>query len=72
MCLSTAWELDQFGSRKMLCEYVSNISVGGDTITLTDLMGRELVVSGSLQSVDLVKNAITIMAGGRRKGDEEI
>jgi predicted RNA-binding protein len=51
----------------MLCEYVSNISVGGGIITLTDLMGRELTVSGSLQSVDLVKNAITIRAGEAEK-----
>ncbi|MDR0876596.1 MAG: CooT family nickel-binding protein [Treponema sp.] len=51
----------------MLCEYVSNINVRGNTITLTDLMGRELVVAGSLQSVDLVKNAITILAQSREK-----
>jgi predicted RNA-binding protein len=60
MCLSTAWELGEQGANKMLCEYVSTIGIMGDTITLTDLMGRELVVSGSLQSVDLIKNAITI------------
>jgi predicted RNA-binding protein len=60
MCLSTAWELGEQGDRRMLCEYVSGISIGGDTITLTDLMGRETVVSGSLESVDLVKNAINI------------
>jgi predicted RNA-binding protein len=59
--------MDEFGSRKMLCEYVSNISVGAGAVTLTDLMGRELVVPGSLQSVDLVKNAITIMAQSREK-----
>ncbi|GHU80865.1 hypothetical protein FACS189468_1840 [Spirochaetia bacterium] len=36
--------------------------VEGETITLTDLMGREISVTGSLESVDLVKNAITIKA----------
>jgi predicted RNA-binding protein len=60
MCLSTAWELGERGGKRMLCEYVSSISVGGDTITLTDLMGRETIVSGSLESVDLIKNAINI------------
>ncbi|MDR0877572.1 MAG: CooT family nickel-binding protein [Treponema sp.] len=61
MCLSTAYALgEKDGAKNMLCEYVSNIKILGDTITLTDLMGREVVVSGSLESVDLVKNAITI------------
>jgi predicted RNA-binding protein len=35
-------------------------------ITLTDLMGRETNVFGSLESVDLIKNAITI----RTKAEE--
>jgi predicted RNA-binding protein len=60
MCLSTAYELGGNGERKLLCEYVSIIKVAGDTITLTDLMGQELSVTGALESVDLVKNAITI------------
>jgi predicted RNA-binding protein len=46
--------------KKQLCEYVSGIKVAGDTIVLTDLMGQELSVKGALESVDLVKNAITI------------
>jgi predicted RNA-binding protein len=60
MCLSTAYELGEGGTRKQLCEYVSVIKVAGDTITLTDLMGQEISVTGELESVDLVKNAITI------------
>jgi predicted RNA-binding protein len=66
MCLSTAYELGGNGERKLLCEYVSVIKVVGDTITLTDLMGQELSVTGALESVDLVKNAITIspLTGG--------
>jgi predicted RNA-binding protein len=44
----------------MLAEYVSDLRVTGDTITLTDIMGKEIVVFGSLQRVDLVKNAIII------------
>jgi predicted RNA-binding protein len=66
MCLSTAWELGGQGDKRLLCEYVSNISIGEDMITLTDLMGRETKVSGFLESVDLVKNAITI----RTKAEE--
>jgi predicted RNA-binding protein len=34
--------------------------VAGDTITMIDLMGTELSVTGTLQSVDLVKNTILI------------
>jgi predicted RNA-binding protein len=60
MCLSTAWELDGGGGKKMLCEHVAGLSVAGDTITLTDLMGKEISVSGILQGVDLIKNTITI------------
>ncbi|MDR1411772.1 MAG: CooT family nickel-binding protein [Spirochaetaceae bacterium] len=62
MCLSTAWELDSFGEKKMLCEYVAGLSVTGNTITLTDLMGNEVSVSGTLRGVDLIKNTITISA----------
>jgi predicted RNA-binding protein len=60
MCLSTAYELGEGDMRKEICEYVSNIKVSGDTITLTDLMGVEMNVSGILEGVDLVKNAILI------------
>jgi predicted RNA-binding protein len=60
MCLSTAWELDPFGDKKMLCEHVAGLSVAGNAITLTDLMGKEISVSGVLEGVDLIKNTITI------------
>jgi predicted RNA-binding protein len=60
MCLSTAWELDAGGGKKMLCEHVAGFSVAGNTITLTDLMGEEISVQGILQGVDLIKNTITI------------
>jgi predicted RNA-binding protein len=60
MCLSTAYALGEGGMKKQLCEYVSGITVAGNTIVLTDLMGQEMRVTGELESVDLVKNAITI------------
>jgi predicted RNA-binding protein len=60
MCLSTAYELGEGGTKKQLCEYISGITVAGDTIILTDLMGQEISVKGVLERVDLVKNAITI------------
>jgi predicted RNA-binding protein len=60
MCLSTAYELGAGDERKQICEYVSSIKVTGNTITLTDLMGVEMSVSGILEGVDLIKNAIVI------------
>ncbi|MFP3090624.1 CooT family nickel-binding protein [Treponema sp. TIM-1] len=60
MCLSTVYELGTAGAKRLLCEYTSNVTVAGDTITMTDLMGKRLQVTGTLQSVDLVKNTIVI------------
>jgi predicted RNA-binding protein len=60
MCLSTVYELGTAGIKRVLCEYTSTITVAGDTITMTDLMGKELRVTGTLQSVDLVKNTIVL------------
>jgi predicted RNA-binding protein len=60
MCLSTVYELGTAGVKRDLCEYTSAIAVAGETITMTDLMGKELCVTGTLQRVDLVKNTIII------------
>ena len=59
MCLSTVYKAD--GSERVkLAEYVSGVKTEGDKITLTDIMGAETVVYGTLQSVDLVENRIEI------------
>ncbi len=59
MCLSTVYKAD--GSEKTkLAEYVSGVRTEGDRITLTDIMGIETVVFGTLKSVDLVQNQIVI------------
>ena len=59
MCLSTVYKADASGKTK-LAEYVSGVRAEGDKITLTDIMGIETVVFGTLKSVDLVKNLIVI------------
>ena len=59
MCLSTVFE-EVAGERKMVCEYVSGISTDETSVTLTDIMGRETVVKGSLKSLDFIKNIIII------------
>jgi predicted RNA-binding protein len=48
------------GSRNMVCEGVTGVSVTGETVTLTDLLGQEIEVRGILKNIDLVKNAILI------------
>ena len=59
MCLSTVYKADG-GERTKLAEYVSSVKSEGDKITLTDIMGLETVVFGTLKSVDLVQNQIII------------
>ena len=59
MCLSTVYKAD--GSENVkLAEYVSGVRAEGGKITLTDIMGLETVVYGTLKSVDLVQNRIII------------
>ena len=59
MCLSTVDKADG-SERTKLAEYVSGVRAEGDKITLTDIMGLETVVYGTLKSVDLVQNQIVI------------
>jgi predicted RNA-binding protein len=60
MCLSTVYELGAKGDRRLICEHTSSLKVLGDRIVLVDLMGSEVSVPGTVQSVDLVKNTILI------------
>ena len=59
MCLSTAYE-EIGGEQRKVCEYVSGINADGDRITLTDIMGVETVVFGSVKKMDFIKNVIVI------------
>lgn len=59
MCLSTVIEVRD-GEEITLGEYVSSVEVKDGALTLTDIMGREINVSGSIKSVDLVKNTILV------------
>ncbi|MDR1949573.1 MAG: CooT family nickel-binding protein [Spirochaetaceae bacterium] len=60
MCLSTVYKLGEGGTKQLIAEYVSSVTLSGDTLTLTDIMGKEILVSGFLETVDLVKNIIII------------
>ena len=59
MCLSDAFELCG-GEKKPLMNYVSGISVEGEHVVLTDMLGARKIVKGTLKSVDLTKNVILI------------
>ena len=58
MCLATAY--NRKADNRILCQYVSRIDIDGDKITMVDVMGAELTVTGTLVSVDLVKNEVII------------
>lgn len=59
MCLSAVYEVGS-GEQKLLCEYTTAVSFDGGSITFTDIMGEETVITGSLKTIDLVKNIITV------------
>ena len=62
MCLSAVYEVSE-GAERLVCERAATVSAGDGLITLTDIMGKELVLSGALRSIDLVKNIIKIDRG---------
>ena len=59
MCLSKVYEVRD-GNEKLVCEHTTAISLEGRVITLTDIMGDEVVVTGDLKSIDLANNIIKI------------
>jgi predicted RNA-binding protein len=60
MCLSTVYARGDDGAETLLCEYVSSVKVTGKNLIFTDITGEETDVTGSIRSVDLVKNIITV------------
>jgi predicted RNA-binding protein len=59
MCLSAVYEIKD-GNEKLVCEHTAAIGLDGGMITLTDIMGEEVVITGILKSIDLAKNIIKI------------
>ena len=59
MCLSTVYAVVN-GNEKKVCEYVCNIELDENNITLTDIMGSQTKVKGVLKSMDFVKNLAII------------
>ena len=61
MCLSAVYEVRD-GAEKLVCEHTTAISIGDGTVTLTDILGEEIVIVGVLRSIDLIKNIIKVDA----------
>ena len=59
MCLSAVYEVKD-GSEELVCEHTAEIIMDGGVITLTDIMGKEIILTGVLKSIDLMKNVVKI------------
>ena len=62
MCLSNVYLVSD-DSEKLVCEYASSVSVQGNQIHLTDVIGQEITVVGTIMSVDLINNQINEKEG---------
>ena len=58
MCLATVININQPDS--IVLEYVSKIEVNGNQITLTDVMGEQKVVEGTIAMADLTGGKVEI------------
>ena len=58
MCLSTVRKVSDPDT--VLMEYVSTIKIDGDQITLTDVMGEEKTITGTLTYADLTGAVVMI------------
>ena len=59
MCLSTVYQV--IGTdEKPICQYVSTVSVEGEELHFTDIMGGETVLTGKIEKIDLVNNSIIV------------
>ena len=64
MCLSTAY-YDHIGSQTdspedIIMEYVANVHIDGENVTLTDMMGASKTVRGMLTFADLTGGLLRI------------
>ncbi len=58
MCLATVVNINQPDS--IVLQYVSKIEVNGNQITLTDVMGEQKVVEGTISMADLTGGRVEI------------
>ena len=58
MCLAAVYKAQD--PEPKLFEFVSRIDVDGETITLTDVMGEQKVLEGTIVMVDLANSIVKI------------
>lgn len=58
MCISTAYNQSENG--EILAEYIASIKQQGNTIIMTDIMGKDTTVQGVLLSADLTRGTLII------------
>ncbi len=61
MCLATAM-VNRSGNETVLAKNISTIRVEGNSVVMTDILGEEFVVEGSLISADLVNGVVKVLA----------
>ena len=62
MCLSTAYKLVPDGENEKICEYISEIKVEDGKVIMTDILGKEIEVPGTIKSMDFVGSKLVIGA----------
>ncbi len=62
MCLSTAYKILPDGEDEKICEFISEVKVEDGKIVLTDIMGKEIEVPGTIRSMDFVGSKLMIGA----------
>jgi predicted RNA-binding protein len=60
MCLSAVYKTGPSDQRELIADSVSTVRTDGSRITLTDILGQEITVEGSIKNVDLIGNSILI------------
>lgn len=59
MCLSTAY-LNKKEDELVAARYVAAVRIDGESVILTDVIGSETVVEGSLEYIDLTEGYVII------------
>ncbi|NLO49421.1 MAG: CooT family nickel-binding protein [Clostridiales bacterium] len=61
MCLATVY-VKKGEESGIIAKNVSGIQIDGGSVTLTDILGAEIVVEGRLKKADLVNGVVEIIA----------
>ncbi|MDR0819759.1 MAG: CooT family nickel-binding protein [Oscillospiraceae bacterium] len=60
MCLSTAYLKKPDGERTLIMKNVSNVRIDGQTVVLSDILGAETPIPGTLAYADLINGQLEI------------